>query len=134
MIIFSENSSYWCASTLRFFCPSVCRSGWKSQKCKNKETWFSWRLFKIEVWILFLWIFVLLMRTYSINILSVSPSVRLKKTSSTFSLTNIFIKICVKCFATYGCCHPCFDLKASWYYQVLDVKRSTEFKYTIVFL
>ena len=47
------------------------------QKCKNIETWYSWRLFKIEVWFFFLWKVVLLLCISSMNILSVSLSVRL---------------------------------------------------------
>ncbi len=37
----------------KYKCPSVCRSGYKRQKCRNKETWFSFWLFKIEVWFFF---------------------------------------------------------------------------------
>ena len=50
---FGEILSSRCASILWIFSPSVCQSGYKRQKCKNKETWFSWRLFKIEVWFFF---------------------------------------------------------------------------------
>ena len=53
LIFFCENSSYWCASILWIFCLSVCWSGYKRYKCNNKETWFSCRLFKIEVWFFF---------------------------------------------------------------------------------
>ncbi len=31
------------------YCPLICRSGYKRQKCKNMEMSISWRLFKIEV-------------------------------------------------------------------------------------
>ena len=76
------------------------------------------------------------MRIYSMNILSVSQATKDIKvkvfiscwkvswfffsftlSSSTFCLTNIFLGI-LKCFATYGCCHPCFKNKDTygWFY------------------
>ena len=39
---------YILASILQIFPPSVCRSGYKRQKCKNIETFISRRLFKIK--------------------------------------------------------------------------------------
>ena len=50
---FCEDSSVWCASILWVICPSVCLSGYKSQKCKNTKTWFSRLIFKIELWFFF---------------------------------------------------------------------------------
>ena len=41
------------AHILWSFCPPVCRSGYKRQKCKIKETWFFRRIYKIEVWFFF---------------------------------------------------------------------------------
>ncbi len=39
----------WCASILCLFCPS----GYKRQKCRNKETWFSRWIYMIKIWFFF---------------------------------------------------------------------------------
>ncbi len=50
----------------KYFFLSVCRSGYKSPKCKNIEVWFSWPLIKFKVYF-FLCLFLPYMSIYSIN-------------------------------------------------------------------
>ncbi len=61
-----------------YFCPSNCRSGYKRKKCKNLEMRFSRPQIKLKVYF-FLWTFFSFISIYSINILIVGLSVRLKK-------------------------------------------------------
>ena len=60
------------------FCPSVCRSGYKRQKCRYTEKWFSRLLFTMKAWFFFcVNIYQMNAHLHSIDMLSLCHNVKI---------------------------------------------------------